>query len=529
MIHPNEYINDCEVLTGRIIPYSSENVHDIESKQKETVETWEKNTGLTFDHLNENSVAGNFAEFKSNLTFDFIATSSQLASFYYQISLPHFRSNEYLQLCLDRYKKFLFVKKQFPHDLLVPCNGIHLFWYAHRLSCDKYVSETKEFIIDDFSSSDSLNDSSDDYLRKSKNADRTRLLWKELFGEEYFFPGAMPRGNRPIEPYFIKNTNVEYSIFFSRHGKINLMEAKIICDKEVKHSEKAKYHLEVTKNNSQNKIYFGDLSLNEVLKFDHSVEFDQSDQSSLHFIVCARFRETFADKLVNTFKYLPKHDESCDVCFEPELTIPQKGTEYQFFAYKLKDPRGNIFTLDQKWRVETVIDKSILFELYTEPFQAVNMKYVAHEYQGYFDFADRCFDGEENSEAIRAEHQVTTVINNDLVDLFKIEIFHVASLQWSSVRIFVDDKVVATSHLIGSNHLPLTSQIIKPDESNIVCFDPKSESAMLVRNLNGDYAIVKATWIGRERRLQHKFRTLRSINSYNLISIYVILLIFNNF
>lgn len=65
---------------------------------------------------------------------------------YYQLSLPHFQQNEYLELCLQRYKKFLYLKKLYPDQLVLPCVGIELMWRAHQLNQTAYASDTTKIL-----------------------------------------------------------------------------------------------------------------------------------------------------------------------------------------------------------------------------------------------------------------------------------------------------------------------------------------------------------------------------------------------
>ena len=56
---------------------------------------------------------------------------------------------------------------------------------------------------------------------------------------------------------------------------------------------------------------------------------------------------------------------------------------------------------------------------------------------------------------------------------------------------------MASSHLIGLEHLPYFQQIT--GNLDFLSLDPRFEKAMLVRNFNGDYAIIKGKWVGLKR------------------------------
>ena len=94
---------------------------------------------------------------------------------------------------------------------------------------------------------------------------------------------------------------------------------------------------------------------------------------------------------------------------------------------------------------------------------------------------------------MRSQKDFLKNTNKSLEDLYTAEILHLISLQWSSIKIYFENFLMATSHLIGSNHLPSVTQLSINNAPYLV----KSliEKAMLIRNVNGDYAIVKGKWV----------------------------------
>jgi hypothetical protein len=87
-------------------------------------------------------------------------------------------------------------------------------------------------------------------------------------------------------------------------------------------------------------------------------------------------------------------------------------------------------------------------------------------------------------------------VNFSPVDVYECEVLHVPAIQWSSIRILSsnDMKTLTTSNLIGSAQLPTFNQI--QEGSFSLDFDPLYEKAMLVKNGDGDFAIVKGKWVG---------------------------------
>ena len=61
-----------------------------------------------------------------------------------QVSLPHYRKSGYLAVALERYSRFLQLKKINPGEFLVPCYDIDVVWHAHQVGgvADWGISET---------------------------------------------------------------------------------------------------------------------------------------------------------------------------------------------------------------------------------------------------------------------------------------------------------------------------------------------------------------------------------------------------
>ena len=102
--------------------------------------------------------------------------------------------------------------------------------------------------------------------------------------------------------------------------------------------------------------------------------------------------------------------------------------------------------------------------------------------------------------SMRASHWI--MIHNKQI-AFKCEILHGLSRKWSGIRILEandESRLMASSYFIGISQLPNQSVLSYLDKKINPIRDcsnhpgvslEKFEKAMLVRNLNGDYAIIK--------------------------------------
>ena len=52
----------------------------------------------------------------------------------FQVSLPHWRQRWFLERCLERYKQFLYLRREKPDAFLVPTFDIDLLWHSHMVT-----------------------------------------------------------------------------------------------------------------------------------------------------------------------------------------------------------------------------------------------------------------------------------------------------------------------------------------------------------------------------------------------------------
>lgn len=196
MLNPTSYANDCSRLYNRIIDYKLLSNTDRSKYQAYTKPIWESSLNCSFDYSNANNCINSknkFLNFKSKFEYDLVEASKRQSTFYYQVSLPHFRNEEFLTMSLDRYKKFLTLRKCCPEEFIVPCYGIDLIWHSHQLHPIDYGFDTKRITGSLFPHDDSTNDRSTG-SKLDTSFKSTRDLWKLYYQEDFFFPGGMFRG-----------------------------------------------------------------------------------------------------------------------------------------------------------------------------------------------------------------------------------------------------------------------------------------------------------------------------------------------
>lgn len=247
----------------------------------------------------------------SKIKHDLAKSSKLQRNFFYQISLPHYFDRHYLQHGLDRYKKFLFLRKLNANDFSefhVPCNLINLLWHSHRLNLREYkldtksccgdrqqakqmkltttmvmaaaaaaakISEEESGELDDLNSDveeeaedvngdtfdmNSLDGGDFDMSKKQLHLpfDENSCMnqWQHVFNEKFFFSGSMYRGVMPSKEYF-SVCDIDYEPYLAIYRRFSLIDFKLfdaLTSEEINFDDEnfSQYEILVFKRNVSN-------------------------------------------------------------------------------------------------------------------------------------------------------------------------------------------------------------------------------------------------------------------------------------
>ncbi|WAR06794.1 GRDP2-like protein [Mya arenaria] len=199
MLTPRAYVEDCKAIVETVISHEERNSYERHILLKKSASYWQRLYGEEPFNVNYSDTFDEtmLENFKSKMSFDILSSVQRQSSFYYQVSLPHYQDLTYLLQAEERYKKFLYLRKQNVGDYLVPCYDIDLIWHTHMKNPLAYKKDTESILGYHFNHDDTTTDRSEG--SKLSNGDRvTKRKWKELYGESYVKPGAMYRGEPPV-------------------------------------------------------------------------------------------------------------------------------------------------------------------------------------------------------------------------------------------------------------------------------------------------------------------------------------------
>jgi hypothetical protein len=303
----------------------------------------------------------------------------------------------------------------------------------------------------------------------------------------------MFRGEPPSSSNFALD-NVDYKLFYTKYGEFKITELKLMPQKIIVADENKRVSFLIKIKQENKKIFEKKISVGAIkneTNLDGYHPYSEANPTSLILDIVVFYQEKFANKISN---FINCHENSkIEKKLTAKILVPERSVENQQFEICLLDKKNNEYKLSIIFNVTRKIEKSLNLTFIKEPFIDIRMFNFLNEYLMFDDLKYKDFDGHKG-DALRAQHRALVKHGNGRsVQLFTVDILHIASQQWSSVKIMQNNDVLATSHLVSSAQLPLLEQVNK--DSQIFTLDPKYEKSMLIRNLNGDYALLKGKWV----------------------------------
>lgn len=135
----------------------------------------------------------------SYISYNIVAAASRQMAFHYQTAvLPHFRSTQFLESAIIRYKKFLWLKTQLPDEIIVPTYDIDAVWHTHMSHPRNYGTVCRKLFGRIFTHDDTMNDRSEGSSLVNQWA-VTRHHWRNLLKSPIERSGGMWRGEVSME------------------------------------------------------------------------------------------------------------------------------------------------------------------------------------------------------------------------------------------------------------------------------------------------------------------------------------------
>ena len=192
MLCPRLYANDCQQLLDCIPDHvflSGEAQERAEAAAKVVWTAMFPEEPYDIDYNMVNPAL----KYDSILSYDIMAASRRQMVCYYSVSLPHYKDNKFLESSIERYLKFINLKRLNKQAYLVPMYDIDMVWHTHQLCPHAYRTDCQTWLGYVMDHDDSTTDRSPE-SKLTLCSEHTRTLWWETYGEPLVIPGVNYRG-----------------------------------------------------------------------------------------------------------------------------------------------------------------------------------------------------------------------------------------------------------------------------------------------------------------------------------------------
>jgi len=495
MLCPTKYANDCMSLFGRLLPHEHLSRDERLTRQEATKKLWKSECFASFNYQSENSISDSETFLRggpSKISYNLKEASLRQKEFYYQASLPHYKEREYLEIAVANYFKFLQLKALRKQLFIVPTYAIDVVWHAHQCDPIHYEIECNAALGYLLPHDDEVNDRSTG-SKLNTSYDETVANWLMLYKEDYFCAGGMYRGEPKSKFYSPEGLKSEEKFQFAKntYRKINgnneLQLTKMCVDK-VFGSSKGALEVKICQPFGTKNELSGEISIGKPMKVRANkaeVIFGETDKT-LTVDIGYTFKDSILAKMKNLLKRENTYKEKGG-SIAVAIHQPTKLVEITTDTQQIDDKYGNRFSLTSEWRLCHMPNSFIFLRLQNNAFDEIRITQNLSQFP-VFDFQELSYGDDD---ALIARHTLYLAQPNSNIHqaCLTVEVLHVISTQWSSIRITDGVKTLASAHMINNSQLPTPEQVNKPNVPSL----GKNERAMLVRNAAGDFAVVKGS------------------------------------
>ncbi|CAF5015459.1 unnamed protein product [Rotaria sp. Silwood1] len=507
MLAPIAYASDCERLFGRIIP------HRIRTRSPQLIklseQLWTKKYNRTMPyHLDYTANIPVIPPYTSKIKYALTQAVERQADFYYNVSLGHFKDPDFINEAINRYKKFIYLKRLNPQLFVVPMYDIDIIWHTHQLFPEIYRRDMIENLQHVLHHDDATVDRSPNSKLSTSDHD-TRHKWFELYGDRLPKNGCMYRGktSKGLYQYI---TDFNFLLECQRYSMyVQLIENNVptagATKKDIDHKVSTIVPLH-------------DQPLSEPLREQLFAQFNSSDQeifargSSGH--IEAHFDADFNDftikltlKIQRKAGYWPMNYynsiEEYDLPSEKLLSIVQFTQPVQADNTLADDDDSSalFYLYDKNVERDSVLReivpnvKRLVVGIPAIDINTVIVRYDTSEYeevtldQNYLAQLGTTFlFNLENLKAQQASHNITPVHQEEPI------LLNIRHTIINDIDIFTatfDNAIFASCHTLNWSQLPLPNQVSSIHDVSIITLNPDIEEALIIKDHTGDWGILK--------------------------------------
>ncbi|XP_059177584.1 uncharacterized protein LOC131956954 [Physella acuta] len=488
MLSPAAYNTDCHNIAGKLIDHHLMEKSQRKELLKDSERLWRKEyADVPFSACD--AVTPWFdCEFVSALTYNLASAVARQRVFYYQVSLPHYRDDKFLQNALLRYKKFLFLKCHNPGVFLVPCYDNDLMWHTHMLHPVFYKDDTETYMGSLLPHDDSVNDRTIG-SKLSLSEAKTRNLWRKVFSEKFSYFGAMYRGEPPNSKLYAMNKE---DICRVCTKQANILIEKIgISGLPLGKTFKLKLCYNTGYQNFNRSLFVTE----NIATVKGTARVLEDNRVNTHFSFDTRYN----DKIILSLQQ--KSGKLClgtnDIVGEGKIDLQKKIQSLNSKGLTANDEIdcGDGLSIGLNWSCPAPVLGPCVLRLEQGEYQSCVMPEDRESIWGPIPLP-RLPPGVDNRCSV-ASHKL---FNHTRRVVFTVRMIHSEPLLMSAIHVFYGDKLTVVAHLVVGDQLPLPSSVT--DTKKCVTLNPKEgQRAVLIKNNNGDWGVAVGWWDGFQRRL----------------------------
>ncbi|XP_061178879.1 uncharacterized protein LOC133187497 [Saccostrea echinata] len=477
LLCPVTYEKDCETLFGATINHRLVRNHDREYVLKRSKQLWNekyKNEPFEVDLTMEKMLdASSGIEFKSSISYDLEAAISRQSCFYYNVSLPHYRDRKFLTLSVQRYQKFLFLRKNSYKLFIVPCYDQDLIWHTHQLHPLAYKDDTTRLLGKVLVHDDTTVDRSPDSKLTLSTID-TRRLWREMYQEDFNTPGAMYRGPSPEELY-----SPICAVDDRTHSRLGLqLKLESISIDRIPDGEYGlDFTLQIFLAEDQNKTRKPTFELfgpTMVWTANELFSCSLHSQRWLIFHLKVRKGTIFSREVIVGKGKIDLHlllDRSSVHCFQEAVSLEGEDKNLAYVSGCITELYPDMYYSFKTGKLSVCV--------------------VPHDIDRVFPIESTKLEPKECGAGYVAQHRF---ISENAVGDIECRFVYSPHRSEADIQFIQNGKIVCSAKTVDSIHLPLSYQVSNPNW--YATLDPRlGERAVLIRETSGDWAVLTGRWI----------------------------------
>ncbi|BFZ08986.1 hypothetical protein BsWGS_12025 [Bradybaena similaris] len=488
MLCPEAYNTDCKNIVGKVIDHHLIDRAKRKDLIKDSERLWRKEyTDVPFSACD--AVTPWFdCEFVSALTYNLASAIYRQRTFNYQVSLPHYRDEKFLNSAILRYKKFLYLKLNNPGMFLVPCCDTDLMWHTHMLHPHFYKDDTQSYLSCLLPHDDAVSNRSPGSKLSLYEA-KTRNLWRKVFNEKFSYYGAMYRGEPPNSKLNAMSREDIFKVC-SKQADV-LLERIRITGLPTGKSFKLKLCYNTGYQNFSRSLY---VTENIATVKGNSRTFEDN-RINVHF----QFDTRYNDKVIVNLQQ--KSGRLClgssDVVGEGKVDLLKKIQPLTGKGITANDEVecGDSLSIGLVWSCSAPSLGPCVLRLEPGDYQSCIMPEDKESLWGPIPLP-RLPAGVVSVCSV-ASHQL---LNHTKKVVFTVRMIHSEPLLMSAVHVFYGEKMSAVAHLVVGDQLPLPEMV--SDTKKCITLNPKEgQRAVLIKNYKGDWGVAVGWWEGIQRKV----------------------------